>query len=319
MTQDSIAILSEMYPNEMWKKMYLWSDGCSAQYKSKTSFYFLDKYTLPIERNFFGSEHGKNECDGFTGTISVKYDNAVKSGEQVIMNACELKEFLCKTYMGDKTKIFKLIEKDDKDLEAIRLKFNNEQIQVLEGNCTRTLHQIKYDNKKDYLSIRPYACFCEKCKNNDFEQCHNKNFTGGKFLEKELKVKTIGHTEADLPHMSENENEENNVDNGDDTITVDQQEIEFTDLQVGNLIVVPVEDRRGNIFNFPAQITELENNEIIYIDYLKIKFDHPNVLYQCVSEREKNYIVPLKDIIMILPKPMEIRRDRFIFDKNIRF
>ena len=73
MTLDTIAILSEKHPNEKWKKIYLWSDGCGSQYKSKSSFYFLDQYPVPIERNFYGSEHGKNMCDAFTGKISTVF------------------------------------------------------------------------------------------------------------------------------------------------------------------------------------------------------------------------------------------------------
>ena len=119
-----------MYPNVEVKIFYLWSDGCSSQYKSKTSFYYLKKHTLPIERNFFGSEHGKNRCDAFTRQISTKYDNAVKSGEKVINNAIDMKEFLDDSYKNDPTKIFKLIEKGDQNLKAECQKFKNEQLKI---------------------------------------------------------------------------------------------------------------------------------------------------------------------------------------------
>ena len=35
-----------------------------------------------MERNFFGSEHGKNEADGETGVVSQAVRNAVASGNQ---------------------------------------------------------------------------------------------------------------------------------------------------------------------------------------------------------------------------------------------
>ena len=98
MTQDCINILSEKYPNEKWEKFYLWSDGCVSQYKGKSSFYFLDKFQVEVERNFFGSEHGKNECDAMTGQISVQYQNAVKADDIIIMNAADLKKYLEKIY-----------------------------------------------------------------------------------------------------------------------------------------------------------------------------------------------------------------------------
>ena len=75
MTHDGINILSKLHPNEKWEKIYLWSDGCAAQYKGKKTFFYLDEYRVPVERHYFGSEHGKNECDGITGQIAHRYNN----------------------------------------------------------------------------------------------------------------------------------------------------------------------------------------------------------------------------------------------------
>ena len=116
MTQDGIDILSKLHPNEKFEKIYLWSDGCAAQYKGKKTFFYLDEYSVPVERHYFGSEHGKNECDGITGQIAQRYNNSILSVVTVISNARDLKEFLCKEYENERTMIFKLIEKDDKDL-----------------------------------------------------------------------------------------------------------------------------------------------------------------------------------------------------------
>ena len=123
-TQDSMDILSKRHPEEKWGKFYLWSDGCTSQYKGKSSFFFLDQYNPQVERNFFGSEHGKNRCDSFTGQIKIAYKIAVKSGRTDINNASDLKAFLCEKYKNDSTKIFKLIETDDNNLEAINQTFS---------------------------------------------------------------------------------------------------------------------------------------------------------------------------------------------------
>ena len=45
-----------------------------------------------------------------------------------------MKEFLDEAYKNDPTKVFKLIEKGDEKLEAIRQKFSEKEIKVLEGN-----------------------------------------------------------------------------------------------------------------------------------------------------------------------------------------
>ena len=78
-------------------------------------------------------------------------------------------------------------------------------------------------------------------------------------------------------------------------------------------------NRHGNIFYFPAHIENLVNNdETVYIDYLKRDFDNPKIVLKHTSEREKNWIIPFQDIVMALPEPKEIRRDRFIFDNIIK-
>ncbi|XP_033122022.1 uncharacterized protein LOC117121038 [Anneissia japonica] len=49
------------------------TDGCSAQYKSKTQFFDISQampdLNTTMERDFFGSCHGKGPCDGEGGVI----------------------------------------------------------------------------------------------------------------------------------------------------------------------------------------------------------------------------------------------------------
>ena len=52
MTLECISILKEKHPEVEWKKIFLWSDGCAAQYKGKISFYYLNKFPIAVERNF---------------------------------------------------------------------------------------------------------------------------------------------------------------------------------------------------------------------------------------------------------------------------
>ena len=54
MTNDCLTELSKDYKI---KKAYIWSDGCTAQYKGKHSFYYLDKHkddvAVDVEIHFF--------------------------------------------------------------------------------------------------------------------------------------------------------------------------------------------------------------------------------------------------------------------------
>ena len=45
----------------------------------------LSLQKLPTEHNYFGSEHGKSECDGETGVVSHAVERAIV-GRQVIIN-----------------------------------------------------------------------------------------------------------------------------------------------------------------------------------------------------------------------------------------
>ena len=60
-TSDCIKSLSNDF-NLSLKKIYLWSDGCTSQYKGKTRFYYLDKYEIDIERICLG-HFDKNRQD----------------------------------------------------------------------------------------------------------------------------------------------------------------------------------------------------------------------------------------------------------------
>ena len=57
---------------------------------------------------------------------------------------------------------------------------------MLDGTCTRKLHQIKAERTKGCLLTKPFSCFCHNFLNNDLEHCYNKSFTGGKFTERQL-------------------------------------------------------------------------------------------------------------------------------------
>ena len=224
--------------------------------------------------------------------------------------------------------MFKLVEKEYKDLEAIMQPSKNVDVQVLSGTCTRTLHQIKASKKHGCLLTRPYSCFCTNCSKNDFDHCINRNMTGGNFKERHLisnyKNKQIsGQQESsDDGECSEDDddvedgNMTNHASDVDNFITVEKQDLSLSDLQVNNIVIIPVKDFRNRVFNYPAQITELNNGDI-HIDYLKPDFDKKEMLIKPTSESEKNWIVSIEEVIMKLPDQKEDRRGRYIFDRKI--
>ncbi|VDI09049.1 Hypothetical predicted protein [Mytilus galloprovincialis] len=82
---------------EDFKRRIIFSDGCSSQYKSKGPFSDLALFKIPINRNFFGSEHGKSECDGEIGIVNRAIDRAIIGNKVIINNAEDLFKFCQKS------------------------------------------------------------------------------------------------------------------------------------------------------------------------------------------------------------------------------
>ncbi|KAK3771431.1 hypothetical protein RRG08_011366 [Elysia crispata] len=75
------------------------TNSCAAQYKSKVPFMDIqtsaDTLGVAIERNFFGSRHGKNPSDGESAVVKNAATQAVKTQQTIIQNPRDLFEF-CK-------------------------------------------------------------------------------------------------------------------------------------------------------------------------------------------------------------------------------
>ena len=74
------------------EKMIVWSDGCSAQYKSKMPFFHCANST--IERAYFGSRHAKSPCDACGGVVKAVVDDDVRSENLTIQNAKQMFDHL---------------------------------------------------------------------------------------------------------------------------------------------------------------------------------------------------------------------------------
>lgn len=78
--------------------MHIFSDGCSAQYKSRLPFYHLSQLqalhpNVRLRRHYFGAGHGKSLCDSAGGTVKNCATHAVASGRSVIQSAKDLLTF----------------------------------------------------------------------------------------------------------------------------------------------------------------------------------------------------------------------------------
>ena len=162
------------------------SDGCGAQYKSRTPFVDLshaseDLDIKQVERHFFGSRHGKNPCDGEGGIIKNAASRAIKSDSNVHINSAESMYNFCKgklskgsfTESGEcnhSRRSFYLIKKGE--IERNRPKRTGAA--TLPG--TRKLHAIVGLAPMN-LNVRRLSCFCDSCtKDESSSTCANSEY-----------------------------------------------------------------------------------------------------------------------------------------------
>ncbi|GFO27538.1 (S)-beta-bisabolene synthase [Plakobranchus ocellatus] len=160
----------EMLQNETpVREVIIWSDGAASQYKGRGSFADLSLYPFPVQRNFFGSEHGKGEADGETGRFSQAMARAVAKGHS-FKDAKDMVDFGAATYSSEPLRkySFVLVKKE----EIVRERPETD-VSTLPG--TRSFHQVL--RRKNYVvSARQLSCFCTGCKEEKFECCINTSF-----------------------------------------------------------------------------------------------------------------------------------------------
>ena len=83
MVRDITGTIKDYLTRKRFHNLIMWSDGCSAQYKSKLPFFFTAESGL--EWVYFGSRHGKSPCDACGGVVKVACDEDVKHGSRVQM------------------------------------------------------------------------------------------------------------------------------------------------------------------------------------------------------------------------------------------
>ena len=114
--------------------------------------------SIPIERDYFGSEHGKGEGDGEVGCVNKATEKA-RLGRQVIINsASDWYQFCLKDLASDKAnskRSFILVGTDD----IVR---HRPATEVCTVTGSRKMHQVvRVDDRN--IKMQALSCFCEGC------------------------------------------------------------------------------------------------------------------------------------------------------------
>lgn len=155
------------------RKIYIFSDGCASQYKGRGTFADLSLLSgCPVQRLYFGSEHGKGEADGETGVFSQAMERAVRGG-LCLKNAADLFAWCNKALLKDDPhfkRSFVLVG----SREIVRERPETE-IRTVPG--TRKMHQVERVSNF-VIKSRRFACLCLCCRENVDGICPNKDITG---------------------------------------------------------------------------------------------------------------------------------------------
>ena len=129
-------------------------------------------------RNYYGSEHGKGESDGITGTIKTSIEMAVLSGPVLIRNAEDCYEY-CKKNLTE----VKNHAKDDYASESLRTFFLITDIDHTR-NITETLNKVPGLRKLHSIvsqsqlrvNCRNLSCYCTNCMEENFTHFENQDY-----------------------------------------------------------------------------------------------------------------------------------------------
>ena len=160
-------------------KIYMWSDNCSSQFKSKQPFALLSSSTWKIEHNYFGAEHGKGPADAFVGRAKFIFDLLVRSKQINVSDAegvCQaLTRKMGKPFVrGEcqhKQVHFTLIENVVREMQA-----DEPEPKTLPG--TRSFHSVRNIGQKGKVMARRNTCVCKICLDLEKGICPNATLVG---------------------------------------------------------------------------------------------------------------------------------------------
>ena len=162
--------------------MHEWTDGCSAQYKSRHCMgdvsFSVNDFGFPTLRNYFETSHAKGPQDGAGANLKHKADMAVIRREVVIQNARDLFDFakanltlpsstrFQSQVVKLKRRVFFFVTEHDRDRPFRMFK---------EVRNNRSIHSILASGPERSLQIRKLSCYCESCLLTKYQDCQNKS------------------------------------------------------------------------------------------------------------------------------------------------
>jgi hypothetical protein len=136
-------------------KVYIFTDGCSSQYKGKGTVADMSQIDTNIEWNYFGSDHGKGEADAEVGVVNRALERAI-IGKHIILNDASDVYNWCKDDLAYDAVVskrhFYLSNEIPRDTSNIKL-------QPFLG--IRKIHLIANTDTPFSIKTRAFSCYCK--------------------------------------------------------------------------------------------------------------------------------------------------------------
>jgi hypothetical protein len=153
------------------------TDGCGVQYKSKKPFYDISQSHKEndhiVERNYFGTRHGKGPADRLAAVVKQATSQAVKADGLVVKNAQDMFAYLEREMTIDKgngcqhklRKFFLVQDIERKEEEKLKRIVGTMDLHCVAGVC------------QGVVKVREKSCYCYMCIDGRSDLCINVEFT----------------------------------------------------------------------------------------------------------------------------------------------
>ncbi|XP_070574408.1 uncharacterized protein [Ptychodera flava] len=299
--------------------MVIFSDGCSSQYKSRTPFAdvsFAEKdVQCSIERNYFGSRHGKGPCDGEGGVIKAALSRAVKNQEFIPTCPQAVYDF-CQKSLAKSTNSFRrtFYWTETGDIQRDR---PSRVVKTVKG--TRKLHSVRSTGEVYALQSRDLSCYCILCLS-DATGCENQRWVDSWRMLKlspSTNTNTVVNSESAPDARLESDNQTDqpceHVMETDaiESCISDTQPVGSSGFHVCDFILVRVESARGRPLMFLGQIVHKDGN-LFQVKFMKRVSDGKYIW----PTREDVSWVPTTEIISAISLKSLTNREHFLFDSD---
>ena len=140
------------------KRVFQWSDNASSQYKCSAAFDLLSMWDIPIQRHYYGAQHGKGAADSCIGRVVREVAGAVRTEKEEIFDGLDFFLFVqTKTTIRPDRKSCLHYRRHFKYIHRIP-RAHRIETKTIKG--TQKIHCIRNTGNNHVLDHKVSSCLC---------------------------------------------------------------------------------------------------------------------------------------------------------------